>query len=285
MEKINEFDLNGLIEQGQQWITSQGLELLLGLLGAIAIFYIGRWVANTLTKVLEKILNQRNVDETLVSFALNLARAAMMVFVVLAALGQLGIQTTSFIAVLGAAGLAVGLALQGSLANFAAGVLMIIFRPIRVGDFVEAAGSSGIVEDIQIFVTQMRTPDNKTIIIPNAEITGSSIVNYSIKPTRRIDFVFGVSYDADLRQTRDILEGIIAADERILADPAPVIAVSELADSSVNFVVRPWVKREDYWDVYFEITEKVKLSLDEANIGIPYPQMDVHVHQQGPTSS
>ncbi len=280
METINEIDLNKLLEQGQQWITTQGLELLLGVLGAIVIFYIGRWIANTLTKVLEKILNQRNVDETLVSFALNLARAALMIFVVLAALGQLGIQTTSFIAVLGAAGLAVGLALQGSLANFAAGVLMIIFRPIRVGDFVEVAGTAGIVEDIQIFVTQLRTPDNKTIIIPNAEITGGSIVNYSLKPTRRIDFVFGVSYDADLKQTRDILEGIIAADHRILTDPAPVIAVSELADSSVNFVVRPWVKREDYWGVYFDITEKVKISLDEANIGIPYPQMDVHVHRE-----
>jgi len=199
--------------------------------------------------------------------------------VVLAALSQLGIQTTSFIAILGAAGLAIGLALQGSLANFAAGFLMIIFRPFKVGDFIEGAGVAGVVEQIQIFTTILRTPDNKTIIVPNAGLSNGNITNYSTKDTRRVDLTVGASYDADIRHVKQVLEGIIAADQRILPDPAPMIVVSELADSSVNFVVRVWVKSPDYWGVFFNANEQVKLRFDEEGIGIPYPQRDVHVYE------
>jgi len=204
---------------------------------------------------------------------------ALLVFVVLAALGQLGIQTTSFIAVIGAAGLAIGLALQGSLANFAAGFLMIIFRPFKVGDYIEGAGVAGTVETIQIFTTQLQTPDNKTVIIPNAGLTAGNITNYSAKGTRRVDLVFGIGYGDDIDKARTIMEDILAKDERILKDPAPKIAVVELADSSVNFVVRPWVKSENYWDVYFDTTENIKKSFDAQGISIPFPQRDVHMYE------
>jgi len=196
---------------------------------------------------------------------------------VIAALGQLGIQTTSFIAILGAAGLAVGLALQGSLANFAAGFLMIIFRPFRVGDFIEGAGVAGVVESIQIFTTTLRTGDNKTIIIPNAKLSGDNIINYSAKETRRVDMTVGVAYDADLSKVKHVLNDIIAKESRIHADPAPQVAVAELADSSVNFVVRVWTNTADYWGVKFDITETIKNRFDEEGIGIPFPQRDIHI--------
>ncbi len=202
-----------------------------------------------------------------------------MVFVVLAALSQVGIQTTSFIAIIGAAGLAIGLALQGSLANFAAGFLLIIFRPFKVGDFIEAGGVSGSVESIQIFTTTLTTPDNKTVIVPNSNIYSGNITNYSAKETRRVDLVVGVSYDADLSQVKAILNEIAANDERVMSDPEPVIAVSELADNSVNLVMRMWTKTADYWGVYFDATETVKVRLDEAGVGIPYPQRDVHLYE------
>ena len=204
---------------------------------------------------------------------------ALLVFVVLAALGQLGIQTTSFIAVIGAAGLAIGLALQGSLSNFAAGFLMIIFRPFKVGDYIEGAGVAGTVETIHIFTTQLLTPDNKTVIIPNASLTADNITNYSAKGTRRVDFVFGIGYGDDIDKAKKIMADILAKDERIFKDPVPKIALVELADSSVNFVVRPWVKVEDYWDVYFDTTENIKKSFDAEGISIPFPQHDVHVYQ------
>jgi small conductance mechanosensitive channel len=199
--------------------------------------------------------------------------------VILAALAQLGIQTTSFIAVIGAAGLAVGLALQGSLANFAAGVLMVIFRPFQVGDFIEGAGVSGIVEEMQIFTTQLRTPDNKTIIIPNAKITGDNVTNYTRKDKRRVDLVIGVSYRDEIGKVKGVVADVLNGDERVLKDPAPTIAVLELGDSSVNFAVRPWVRTEDYWDVYFETTEKIKKRFDAEGISIPFPQRDVHLYQ------
>jgi small conductance mechanosensitive channel len=205
---------------------------------------------------------------------------ALLTFVILAALSQIGIQTTSFIAVIGAAGLAVGLALQGSLANFAAGFLLIMFRPFKVGDFIEGAGVMGTVESLQIFTTQLRTPDNKKIIIPNASLTGDNIVNWSATGTRRVDMVFGIGYDDDIDRAKQVINEIIAADERILKDPKPQVAVSELADSSVNFVARPWVKTGDYWSVFFDTTEAVKKRFDAEGISIPYPQSDVHVYQQ-----
>jgi len=202
-----------------------------------------------------------------------------MIFVVLAALSQLGIQTTSFIAILGAAGLAVGLALQGSLANFASGFLMIIFRPIRVGDFIEGAGTAGTVEEIAIFTTTLVTPDNKTVIVPNGSLTGDNIVNWTLKGTRRVDMTMGIGYDDDIDKARQIMQDVMANDDRILKDPAPQIAVVELADSSVNFVVRPWAKASDYWGVYMTTTENIKKAFDANGISIPYPQRDVHVFE------
>lgn len=256
-------------------LTVYGLKLL----AAIAIFIIGRWVAKLVRKLIERIMVKSGVDQTLVSFTGNLAFVAMLAFVIIAALGQLGIQTTSFIAILGAAGLAVGLALQGSLSNFAAGFLMIIFRPFKVGDFIEAAGVAGVVEEIQIFTTQLKTADNKTIIIPNSSLTADNIVNWSVKGTRRVDLTMGIGYDDDIDQARQVMADIMAADERILKDPAPQIAVAELADSSVNFTVRPWVAVSDYWGVYFDLNEQFKKAFDKAGISIPYPQSDVHMYQ------
>ena len=282
IEVIQEMDassVNNMLEFIKEWALGSGLDWALSIVSAILVFYVGRWVAHMLTNVLAKLMESRNIDPSLVSFTRSLSNAALITFVAIAALGQLGVQTTSFIAIIGAAGLAVGLALQGSLSNFAAGVLMIIFRPIKVGDFVEVAGTAGTVEDIQIFSTTLNTPDNKTIIIPNSSVTGGNITNYSSKPTRRVDFEFGVAYDADLKQSREIFKRILNEDARILKDPEYVIAVKELADSAVIFVVRPWVKASDYWDVYFDITEKAKIELDAANIGIPFPQMDVHLHK------
>jgi small conductance mechanosensitive channel len=207
----------------------------------------------------------------------SIAYIALLAFVVVAALGQLGIQTTSFIAILGAAGLAIGLALQGSLANFAAGFLMIIFRPFKVGDFIEGAGVAGVVQAIQIFTTTLKTGDNKTIIIPNAKLSGDNIINYSAQETRRVDMTVGVAYDADLAKVKEVLNDILSKDERILSDPAPLVAVAELADSSVNLVARVWVNTADYWGVKFDATETIKNRFDAEGIGIPFPQRDIHI--------
>ena len=248
-------------------------------IAAIAIFVIGFWIAKLFRKIIEKVLANRNVDPTIGSFVASLAYYALLAFVVLASLGQLGIQTTSFIAIIGAAGLAVGLALQGSLANFAAGFLMIIFRPFKVGDVIEGAGTSGTVEKIQIFTTQLLTPDNKTVIIPNASLTAGNIINYSTTGKRRIDMVFGIGYEDDIDKAKQIILEAISADERVFKDPAPTVAVSELADSSVNFVARPWVNTSDYWGVYFALTETIKKRFDQEGISIPFPQRDVHVYE------
>lgn len=264
-----------LLDMGKELVITYGIKVL----AAIAIFIIGKMVANWVRKLVVKVMKKADVDQIIIGFTSSIAYIAMLAFVVVAALGQLGIQTTSFIAILGAAGLAIGLALQGSLANFAAGFLMIIFRPFKVGDVVEAAGVTGKVNAIHIFTTTLTTPDNKTIIIPNAKLGGDNIINYSTQATRRVDLTVGVSYDADLKEVRAILEDIVSKDERILSDPAHQIAVAELADNSVNFVVRVWVESADYWDVFFDATESVKLRLDQAGIGIPYPQRDVHVYE------
>ncbi|OEU46637.1 MAG: mechanosensitive ion channel protein [Desulfobacterales bacterium S7086C20] len=251
----------------------------LKVIAAIVVFIVGRWIAKGLTNLVKKLMDKRAVDTTLISFVANMTYIALLVFVVLAALGQLGIQTTSFIAVIGAAGLAVGLALQGSLSNFAAGFLMIIFRPFKVGDFIEGAGVSGTVETIQIFTTQLKSPDNKTVIIPNASLTAGNITNWSTKGTRRVDLVMGIGYGDDIDKAKKIMADVLAKDGRILKEPPTTIALVELADSSVNFVVRPWVKADDYWDVYFDTTENIKKSFDAEGISIPFPQRDVHVYK------
>ena len=256
-----------------------GAEFGLKLVAALAVFVIGRWVAKKLAGLIEKGMTKAGTDQTLVGFVRNMAYIALLTFVIIAAVAQLGVQTTSFIAVIGAAGFAVGLALQGSLANFAAGVLVMIFRPFKAGDFVEAGGIAGIVESIQIFTTTLRTPDNKTIIVPNGQITSGEIVNYSTKDTRRVDMVFGVGYDDDLDKVKRVITEVIDADERILKDPPVTIGILELADSSVNFAVRPWVKSADYWGVHFDTHETIKKRFDQEGISIPYPQQDVHLHQ------
>ena len=246
---------------------------------AILIFVIGRWVARVIRSTSGKMMSRSNVDATLVPFLENLIYVSLLTFVILAALAHLGIQTTSFIAVIGAAGLAVGLALQGSLANFASGILMLIFRPFRVGDFIEGAGVSGVVEEISIFTTQLRTVDNKTIIIPNAKITGDNITNYTRKEKRRVDLVVGVSYRDDIGNVKRVISDVLDGDARVLKDPAPTVAVLGLGESSVNFAVRPWVNTADYWDVYFDTTENLKKRFDAEGIQIPFPQRDVHIHQ------
>jgi small conductance mechanosensitive channel len=254
------------------YLATNGLTLV----GALVLFIVGRWAAKFATRLLSKTMNKAKVEPVLVSFAENLAYVGLLTLVVIAALGMAGIPTASFAAVIAAAGLAIGLALQGSLSNFAAGVLMVIFRPIRVGDYVEVGGAAGSVKEVQIFNTILDSPDNVRIIVPNSQVMGGNIKNYTTNGTRRVDLVIGVSYDDDLKKTREIIEKVIAADERILPDPAPTVAVSELADSSVNFVVRPWVKGADYWAVRFALTENIKVALEAGGVTIPFPQQDIH---------
>lgn len=267
--------MEGLLDKLVEWGTDYGLQVV----GAIAIFVIGRFVIGIVTGIVRRILAKSKTDETLVKFLVSLTKTGLLLILFIAVLNQLGIQTTSFVAIIGAVALAIGFALQGSLANFASGVMLIAFRPFKVGDSIEAGGTVGAVEEISMFSTIMRTPDNKKIIVPNKNITGSNIINYSAKETRRIDLVFGIGYDDDLKKARRLLENMLADDSRVLKDPAPTVAVSELADSSVNFIVRPWVKSKDYWGVYWDLTERVKLTFDDENISIPYPQQDVHIHQ------
>jgi small conductance mechanosensitive channel len=264
-----------IVAKVQEWVVLYGLKAI----GAIAIFFIGWFVAKGVRVIIRKMLQKGHVDETLVSFVSSVTYVGIMAFVIIAALGQLGIQTASFIAILGAAGLAVGLALQGSLANFAAGVLMIIFKPFKIGDYIEGGGVSGAVEEIGIFTTELKSPDNKKIIVPNAKMTSDNIVNYTAKEIRRLDIVAGVSYGDDIDKVKKVLEDILAKDERILKDPPPTIGLLELADSSVNFAVRPWVKTSDYWNVYFATQESIKKQFDAAGISIPFPQRDVHLYK------
>ena len=245
---------------------------------ALLIFYVGRFVVRLVVRGMTKVMDRQDVDPTLQKFVGNLVNMALMVVVIIAAIGALGIQTTSFIAIFGAAGLAVGLALQGSLSNFAAGVLIVLFRPYKVGDYVEAAGIAGSVEEVQILTTVLKTPDNKQIIVPNSQIMGSIITNYSANDTRRVDLTVGVSYSDDLDKVAATLRELVDADERILKDPACLIAVQALADSSVNFVVRPWVAAADYWGVYFDLTEAIKKRFDDEGISFPFPQQDVHLY-------
>lgn len=260
----------------EELIAVYGLKILASLL----ILLIGRWIAILIRNLVRKILEHRNVAPLVASFVTHVTYIALLTFVVIAALGNLGIQTGSFIAVVGAAGLAIGLALQGSLSNFAAGVLIVIFRPFKVGDYIDGAGVSGTVTEIQIFNTILTSIDNKLIIVPNAKLTGDNIINYSANDTRRVDLVIGVGYGDDLDKVRKVIKEVLDAEDRLLDDPAPVIAVAELGDSSVNFAVRPWCKTSDYWDVYFGITEAVKKRFDAENISIPFPQRDVHLFNE-----
>lgn len=275
--KVPDFGIDwaGLYEEFQM----VGLDFGIRLIAAIAIFFIGRIVVRFVTKEIRKVMESQEVDKILQSFVSNLVYWVLMIFVVIAAINQVGVQTTSLIAIMGAAGLAIGLAMQGSLANFAAGVLIVMFRPYRVGDFVEAAGIAGSVEQVGILTTVLKTGDNKQIIVPNAQIMGSIITNYSANDTRRVDLVVGIGYDDDIDKARDTLQALVDADDRILKDPSCLIAVSELADSSVNFVVRPWVKSANYSAVKFALTEAIKKRFDKEGISFPYPQQDVHLIQ------
>lgn len=258
------------------YVEVYGLKLLF----ALIILVIGSWAAKLAKRIVSRLLANRNVDPIITGFIGNFTYILLMVFVALAALGQLGVQTTSFVAVIGAAGLAIGLALQGSLANFAAGFLMILFRPFKKGDYIEAGGTAGIVDQIQVFTTILKTPDNRLVIVPNAKVMGDNITNYSAMDTRRMDLTFGVSYTDDIGKVKSVLQQIAESDERVLKEPAPQILLAELADSSVNFIMRVWVKSGDYWPFKFGTTEKVKLEFDKQGISIPFPQRDVHIHNQ-----
>lgn len=255
-------------------------DLLLNILLAIAIVLIGRVVVRWLMKMARKLMVRSNIDPILINFISTIANVVLLIFVIIAALDQLGVNTTSMIAVLGAAGLAVGLALKDSLQNFAAGVMLIINRPFRLGDFVEVAGIMGIVEKISIFSTIMRTTDNREVIVPNGQIYADTITNYSARDTRRVDLVFGISYDSDLLKAKQILTDIVNAHPLVMKDPEAIIRVSELADNSVNFIVWPWVKSVDFGIAKAELLEQVKLAFDANDIIIPFPQMELHLNQQ-----
>lgn len=248
---------------------------------ALLIFVIGKFVVKMVVSLVKKLLGRSPaMDAMLINFVASIVNAVLILFVIIAALDQLGVDTSSLVALIAAAGLAIGLALQGSMQNFASGLMILVFKPFKSGDFVEAGGVSGVVENVQLFSTTMRTTDNKEVIVPNGGIYDGPITNFSARDTRRVDMVFGIGYDDDIRKAKAILETLVTEDERILKDPAPVVALSALAESSVNFIVRPWVNSGDYWKVSWDMNEKVKLAFDEAGISIPYPQMDVHLHKQ-----
>lgn len=253
----------------------------LKVLFALLIFFIGLFVAKLAARLVSRLLNRTRLDNILVEFIRSLVNALLMVFVIVAALDQLGVNTNSVIAVLGAAGLAIGLALQGSLQNFAAGFMLLVFRPFKAGDFVEAAGTSGNIDKIGIFSTSMHTGDNKRVIIPNGAIYSGNIINYSSMGTRRIDMIFSIGYGDDMKKARDIIAQVLAAEARLLPEPEPLIAVGELGASSVNFYVRPWVLSSDFWPVKFALTEAIKQAFDDNGISIPFPQMDVHINKPG----
>lgn len=263
-------------EIAEGYLLSYGVSILL----ALAILIIGMWIAKVITKSVVKLMTKREVDGTLIKFVAGLVKAILYIFVIIAAIDKAGIESTSFVAILGAAGLAVGFALQGSLSNFASGVMLIIFKPIKVGDFVEAAGVMGSVEEVGIFVTTLITPDNKVIYVPNSQMGGGIITNFSIKDTRRVDMEFGIGYSDDIDKARSVILEVLSNDSRILKDPTPDIFVGTLADSSVNFKVRPWVNAADYWGVYFDTTESIKKKFDANNVSIPFPQTDVHLFQE-----
>jgi len=265
------------IEDAINLLTAYGLDVIGAVLILIAGFWVARKVHSGVAKSLEKT---GKIDLTLNQFFASLARYLVLIVTVLAVLSQFGIETTSLIAVVGAAGLAIGLALQGTLSNVAAGVMLLIFRPFKVGDFIEAAGQAGTIKELNLFVTEMATGDNIKIIVPNSKIWGDSIRNFSANPTRRVDLVMGISYDDDIDKAMDVMRQVITEDERVHKDPEPFIVVSELADSSVNFIVRVWVDSENYWPVKFSLTKAMKMRFDAEGINIPYPHRTVYLHQE-----
>ena len=267
-----------------EWIGQMDQEMImvwgLKVVYAVAIFIVGRLLAKIVAGFLVKLLSHKVTDEALLSFVKTVAYSILIVVVIIAALDQLGVDTTSLVAVVGAAGLAVGLALKDSMQNVASGIMLIMMRPFKAGDYVEAAGTAGKVEKIGLFTSVLCTPDNREVTVPNSAITGGSITNFSARDTRRIDMVFGIHYDDDMQKARELILEVLNNDERVLKDPEPVIAVAELADSSVNFYVRPWVSTADYWPIRFDLTERIKKSFDDNGITIPFPQQDVHHYRE-----
>jgi small conductance mechanosensitive channel len=274
MTKSDEF-----VEMLHSFFTVQAVPMLTNVVLALLVFFIGKKVAKVLNGIVKKLLKKANVDDVLIDFLGGIVYGILLLVVVIASLEQLGVDTTSLVALVGAAGLAIGFALKDSLSNFASGVMLIIFRPFKTGDFIDAGGVAGTVENITIFNTIIRTGDNKEIIVPNSSVYGGTITNYSAKPTRRVDMVFGIGYGDDLKQAKELLIKLLAEDDRVLDEPKAGVAVAELGDNSVNFNVRPWVKSADYWGLRNDMLERVKLEFDAAGISIPYPQMDVHVHK------
>lgn len=272
---MNGIDLEQTLTVLVNLATAWGLQLI----GAIAVLVIGRWIAGWARRLVMRVMARGDVDATLVPFVAGMVYYLILAFVAVAALGMVGVQTASMVAVLGAAGLAVGLALQGTLSNFAAGVMLLIFRPFRVGDYIEAGGTAGTVSSVGLFATTLNTPDNVRIVVPNGTVYGNTIKNYAANETRRNDMVVGISYDDDIGQAIDAVRQVLHNDPRVLTDPAPVVAVSGLGDSSVDIVVRPWCKKEDYWDLRFHLTQALKEQLEAAGCSIPYPQRDVHLFQ------
>ncbi|WP_417687792.1 mechanosensitive ion channel domain-containing protein [Pseudidiomarina sp.] len=271
------------MDQFMNWVTANQdliVSYVIKFIVAILILIIGKIIANSVAKLLGRGMTKKGVDGAVISFLSAIVKSVIFIAAVLMALSQVGVQTTSFIAILGAAGLAIGLSLQGSLSNMASGVLIIMFRPFRAGEYVDAGGVSGTVNEVNIFQTVLKTPDNKVVYVPNAQVTGQPITNYSREDTRRVDLLIGVSYDADLHKTKEVLESVLKADDRLLKEPAWNIQVHALNNSSVDFIVRPWVNSTDYWPVYWDLMREIKIALDKNDIGIPYPQMDVHLFKQ-----
>jgi len=270
---------NATADRVVDWLLADGVAIGLKVLLALAIFVIGKWIVAMIRNKMRGVMEKKEVDPALISFGTSIIYYVLMISVVLAAVQQLGFQTTSLVAVLGAAGLAVGLALQGSLSNFASGVLIIMFRPFRIGDFVQAGGEAGVILEIGVLVTVMKSPDNKKIIVPNSAIMSGSITNVTANDTRRVDMMVGVGYNDDLSKVISVINEVINADERVLKDPAPQVVVAEMADSSVNLHVRPWSATSDFWGVYFDFQKNIKERFDQEGISIPYPQQDVYMHQ------
>ncbi len=270
------------LSHAEQWLTNNSDLLIqygVNIISALLILFIGNLIVKGVANSVSKVLHKKKMDKAVIEFIHGLVRYLLFVIVLIAALGRVGVQTASVVAVIGAAGLAIGLALQGSLSNFAAGVLIVAFRPFKSGDYVEIGGVAGSVDSIQIFQTVLTTPDNKMVVVPNGSVIGSPITNYSRHATRRVDLMIGVSYGANLQQTKELLTKICESDERVLKEPGIQVGVHTLADSSVNFVVRPWVKTADYWSVYFDLMQAIKEGLDKEGIEIPFPQMDVHLNK------
>lgn len=267
--------MDNYLKMLQDYISIYGIKIL----SAVAILIIGLWISKLITRYFNRTLTKKQFDPTLTKFFTTVVKIVLTTIVIIAAIDETGFETISFVAIIGSAGLAIGLALQGSLSNFASGVMLIIFRPIKVGDYIEGGGVKGTVEEIGIFVTILNSPDNKVIFVPNSKMTSDCIVNYNVKETRRVDMVFGIGYKDDISKAKQVILEVINSNTKVLADPEPKVFVTELGESSVNFSVRPWCKTADYWDVYFGITEDIKKKFDEQNIEIPFPQRDVHIHQ------